>query len=104
MTLGGHGGLAPERAAPRARAWQPGGLSAVGCSANPADISQPDINKGGLEQGRELPRHCGEARTSPRRGDSEVCLILPCLFLIHTRAKAMLSTVAAAPGLSHPLP
>lgn len=68
VTLGGRARLARERAAPRARARQPGGLSAVGCSANPADISQCDINKGGLEQGRELPRRWGEARTSLRRG------------------------------------
>lgn len=58
----------PERAAPRAGALQlvqPGGLSAAGCSA---DISQCDINKGGLEQGRELLRRWGEGRTSLRRG------------------------------------
>lgn len=49
-------------------------------------------------------RGAGEKANIPEEEDSEVCVILPCLFLIHTRAKAMLSAVAAAPGLSHPLP
>lgn len=106
MTLGGRSQVACEQAAPRRAGSsafgltvQPGGFSSAGCLANPADIFQRDINKGGLERQRELRRHWGRSQSIPEEGDSAVCRILLCFFLFSPATERCLKLRQPVPGL-----